>query len=371
MLARLLLLFLLFAVLCSACSPEVPKMTPEENHYIDHLTAHMTTRCIGRYLIDLPEAFGLNSQTDTEIEGVKIKVTPMNEIKFENLLSQRETELRKMHMDGEPNNPVLKKILELPDKAIGKIFNRAEDSGSLDVARTLELWHWGNGYLIRADINAIDASEPKYSSDAYWKTRGNDTPQKLAHLLKVYERVQGRAEGEIPTGPGLCIAHGFVAGKPEAGEQIDLAYDLKGAPDVFFSFLHTTAVYEDTTLLQRSGQVESEMAQSGSKTIRKGDRTIDNHPYEEWLMKGPTPYQVPGTLFTLNGNETAHDPSKPFITWELYNGFRIPQPPNLTLDQEEKRGLFKDLKKATLSEAEAVALWDKVTTTLRPRPGAF
>lgn len=346
-------------------------MTPEETQYIDQMTSHMKPHCVGRYVISLPESFVLNSESNAEVEGVKIKVVPMSEVRFKAELAQRERYLQKKHMDGDLQNPFLKGAVSLPDKVEGKIFNRAEKPGSLDVARTLELWAWNYGFKIQASINAVDASDTKYASDPYWKKRGNDTPQKLAHLLKVYERVRGRGQGEIPAEQGLCIANGFVAGPPVVDEGVQIAFDLKGTPDVYFNFTEDGTLHEKTTLLQRSSQVESEMSQSGTQTVRKGQRTIDGHPYEEWLMKGPTPAQVAGTMFTLHGNEVAEGAAKPFVSLVLYNGFRVLQPAGLTLEQQEQRGLFKDLKKATLSEAEAVALWDKVTATLRPRPGAF
>ncbi len=183
--------------------------------------------------------------------------------------------------------------------------------------------------------------------------------------------MRGLDEREIPIEAGLCIGSGFVAGAPLEDEGMQMAFDLNDSPDVYFNFSEDGSLHEESTLLQRSGQVESEMAQSGTKTVRKGERSVHDRPYEEWLMKGPTPDEVQGTMFTLHGNEVAQGADKPFISLVMYNGFRVIQPPDLTMDQQERRGLFKRLEKATLSEAEAVALWEKVTATLRVRPGAF
>ncbi|MBP9063024.1 MAG: hypothetical protein KBF81_04520 [Aquabacterium sp.] len=71
-------------------------------------------------------------------------------------------------------------------------------------------------------------------------------------------------------------------------------------------------------------------------------------------------------MFTLHGNETASEPAKPFVELRLFNGFRIPAPER-TLEEKSR---LKDLEKATLTEAQTIALWDKVTATLRMRPGA-
>lgn len=76
-------------------------------------------------------------------------------------------------------------------------------------------------------------------------------------------------------------------------------------------------------------------------------------------------------MFTLNGHEVAEGTDKPFVSFQLLNGFRIETPPDLSDEQREAAGLLKDLEKATFSPAEALALWDKVIPTLRRRPGAF
>ncbi len=194
-----------------------------------------------------------------------------------------------------------------------------------------------------------------------------DVPQKLDHLLKIYSRVRGRRDDEIPTDQGDCIANGFVAGPPSDQQAIDVAYHLQGSPDVYFDFNHTTAVREHDSLLERTAKTEQEMKGSGTQTVRKGKRELNGLPYEEWLMKGPTPDRVPGTMFILHGNETATDPAKPFVGLRLFNGFRVPASERSL----EEKSQLNDLQKATLTEAQALALWDKVTATLRFRPGAF
>jgi hypothetical protein len=347
-------------------------MTPEETQYIDQMTSHMKPHCVGRYVINLPESFVLNSETNAEIEGVKVNVIPMSKVKFESYFGYRKQQLESAVLPGAGGRSLVKSVYALHGGAEGAVFDRAASANSSDrMNRVLELISWKDGYLVKAQVTATDTTFPEDANDSVAKQLHTDTPQKLAHLLKVYERVRGRGQGEIPAEQGLCIANGFVAGPPVVDEGVQIAFDLKGTPDVYFNFTEDGTLHEKTTLLQRSSQVESEMSQSGTQTVRKGQRTIDGHPYEEWLMKGPTPAQVAGTMFTLHGNEVAEGAAKPFVSLVLYNGFRVLQPAGLTLEQQEQRGLFKDLKKATLSEAEAVALWDKVTATLRPRPGAF
>lgn len=351
----------------TACSPKAPNMNPEEAAYIDRLMQQVVPRGVGRYLIDFPEALVINPVTSSVIEGVTIEVVSMSRAAFDARFDAYKSKLLQTKLPG-AGNPYLRSATALPNQFIGAIFDRAEDATSSDrMARTLEVWAWQSQYFLSARINAVDTSFPEDAGDSIARQLKTDVPEKLDHLLHVFSRVRGRKDNEIPTDQGDCIANGFVAGPPSAQQAINVSYQLQGSPDLYFNFNHTTAVRERDTLLERTAQVESEMQSSGTQTVRKGQRDINGLPYEEWLMRGPTPNGVPGTMFMLHGNETASDPAKPFVELGLFNGFRVPAPER-TL---EESAMLKNLEKASLTEALALGLWDRVTATLRVRPGAF
>lgn len=351
----------------NACSPKASIMNPEEATFIDQLTQRRVTRCVGRYLIDLPELFLPNSMVDATFGGVKINVQPMAKADF-----QRRFDAYRIMLDQTrlPSSglPFLHGVTPFREGEEGGVFDRAESTAdSYRVKRTLELWGWRNSFFFQLSLDAFNGTYPEDAGDAYVRSRGSNVPEKLDQLLKVYSRVRGRKDDEIPTDQGDCIANGFVAGPSSDQQAVDVPYHLQGSPDVYFDFNHTTTVRERDTLLERTAKVEQEMQGSGTQTVRKGKRELNGLPYEEWLMRGPTPDRVPGTMFMLHGNETDLDPAKPFVELRLFNGFRIPAPER-TL---EEKAQLKDLEKATLTEAQAVALWDKVVATLRVRPGAI
>jgi hypothetical protein len=377
-------LAMLLAALLTACQPKAISMTPEETQHVEALTANMTTRCVGRYLIDMPQSFVLNSESSTVIEGVKIEVRPLSRRLFEIELDGYEAELRRKHIIGKPNRPFLKRIEAAPVVAVGKVFNRAEGVGESELGRTLELLAWRDGYEVRMSINATDGTDIPFDTSvigtpfensgrriwAEYKDR-NDTPEKLAHLLKVYERVSGRKDNEIPSIPGLCIPNGFVAGADREGQDTGAVYHLSDAPDVWFGVTSDGTVGGGSTLFERSSELEKGMKQADVKTLRRTARSMHGEDYEEWLFTN-TPYQddVRGTKFVLHGNEAGSKPDQPFIKLALYNGDRIPVP-ELSMQQKDKLGLNAPLPKATLTEAEALAIWDKVSATLRLRPNAY
>lgn len=351
----------------NACSPKASIMNPEEATFIDQLTQRRVTRCVGRYLIDLPELFLPNSMVDATFGGVKINVQPMAKADFQRRFDAYRIKLDQTRLPSS-GLPFLHGVTPFREGEEGGVFDRAESTAdSYRVKRTLELWGWRNSFFFQLSLDAFNGIYPEDAGDAYVRSRGSNVPEKLDQLLKVYSRVRGRKDDEIPTDQGDCIANGFVAGPPSDQQAIDVPYHLQGSPDVYFDFNHTTTVRERDTLLERTAKVEQEMQGSGTQTVRKGKRELNGLPYEEWLMRGPTPDRVPGTMFMLHGNETDLDPAKPFVELRLFNGFRIPAPER-TL---EEKAQLKDLEKATLTEAQAVALWDKVVATLRVRPGAI
>jgi Tle cognate immunity protein 4 C-terminal domain/Tle cognate immunity protein 4 N-terminal domain len=362
----------LFVAVCMtalvACQPKALPMTPEETKRVEALTANMTPRCIGRHMIDLPEVFVLNSEADAEIEGVRLTVTAVSKVDFEMLFEATQTKLARQFQIGKNKNlPHLRRIIPLPSRTLGGVFDRAESDATGRGSRKFEAIGWRDGFQINAAILASDYSFPEYADDPIAKQLKSDVDEKLALLLKIFERVRGRTPTEQPQDPGLCIANGFVRGPAQENEQVNISFHLKDSPDVFFDFNHWTSVRAAKSLMDRKSIVEKDLATSGSKTIRAGKREIQGLPYEEWLVKGPTPDRVPGNTFTLNGNETANEPTKPFVEFRLFNGLRIPARQRTM----EESAQLKDLKKASFTDAEAISIWDKVTPTLRPRPGAL
>lgn len=375
------LLVVLSALLLAACPSKVFAMTPVDNQRIEILTNQMTPRCIGRYLIDLPDGFTLNNITTTKLEGVIVGIKPMPRGQFDLMLSKREAELRRMHMDGKPNRPALKRVEATPSVQIGKIFNRVEATGSAEFGRTLELQAWRDGYSIAMTINATDGSDLEidptivgtpFENSARrvlneYKTV-NDTSQKLAHLLNVFERTRGRTDDEVPTEKGICFANGFLRGAPTNREWIDLYYHLSTAEDVYFGFHYLSHVGpEKDTLLERSKAINESLAKLNGRTMRKGKRQTNGLAFEEWLTEQESDPGVKDYDLTLELNSKTGNAMAPLFTMDFYSGVRHPHQ-RLSLEQV---AIQKPITRATLGDVESVRLWDKVTSTLRPRPGAF
>jgi len=334
-------------------------MTEQEAQRVNEWVSKTTTFCVGRMMLDLPHAFVLNSELRSKIDDVRINITPQDRALFNLNLERRRQELSNSTLLGSTQKS-LKDVISLPE-GDGVVFDRSRNMDS-NVLRTHELWVWKNGFSISMQADARDMSFSDRPDG-----RPTDTAEVLSNLLKLAARVRGRQPHEVPTEAGACITNGFVSGPASEHETVPLAFHLDGSRDVYFKFVSETDLQESDSLLERSAKVEREMKASGTTTVRKGARTIHGQAWEEWLFKGPTPERVDGTMFTAIANEKIGSPQTPYVSFDLFNGFAIPHPP-LSLEESAR---WPKLEKATLSEAEAVAIWDAVVPTLRKRPGAF
>lgn len=331
-------------------------------------------RCVGRFAIDLPEEFVLNTIGAQEIDGVSLKVaaTPLGN--FNLRLAARRAELEKGTTRGETQQyPMLRRIIPLPGGAKGAVFDRAESAvkgGRL--SRELELMGWRDGYIITGSLRATDTT---FAEDANDKLVQNnlktDVPAKLANLLNVFARTRGRIDQEIPEQQGVCILNGFVIGPPSPRENVLVHYHLSTADDVYFTFLSTSTHGEDGTLLDRLKDIQPVLNANNGRVVRQGRRDINGMLAHEvgFAMLGDPDDQGNREMFNqflLEANTKLGNAQFPFLTIELENGQRKP-------DTEAKTKALqgKPVHKATLSEAEASALWDVVIPTVRRFSTAF
>lgn len=352
---------LLGLVFLAGCQPETPRMTPEETNRIDALTERMAPRCIGRYMIDLPKEFVLNPIATTRLDGVDIVVEPMKQYQFDELLRQRHEQLRSERILGQ-GTPSLAAAMPLSDGS-GYVFDRSRTQNS-PVLRTLELLAFRDGFRIEILVNTRDLrySENKHEND----TRRTDVQEKLDHLLKIYSRIRGRADDEIPTEPGVCFANGFLQGDSSGAEQVDLYYHLHSVDDVYFTFHTLSDLVEDASLLERGPAIEAWLKKRNGRTLRHGRRESHGLSFEEWLMTLASESN-PELMFsdmTLEVNGKSASVSTPLLVVDLDSGVRHPRSrPTL-----EEAAIEKPLTRVTFGAAATMALWDKTTQTLRMRP---
>lgn len=363
-------LTLLLVTALSACQPKIALMTEQQAQQMKQMTDSMVPRCVGRYLIDLPRDFVINPVARAVIEKVALEIEPMTESEFQRRFEVRRNHLERVMLPGDDKNrPHLRRVIALPDGSPGAVFDRSEEEvSSSRLGRSLELMAWKAGYFFTATIQATDTTFPEDQGDSVAKQLTTDIPEKLAHLLNLYGRTRGLADGEVPKEAGVCFRHGFVAGPATDQEWIDMNYHLASAEDVYFTFRFLSDIGpQGTTLPQRGAAIEAELADARGKTLRRGERRSNDLRFDEWLARRQSNADVTFYDFMLELNSKDGNAQKPLFIADMTSGLRHPHPQR----SREESAVLSPISKATLGEAESVALWDAVTATLRIRPGAF
>jgi len=352
----------------TACGRAAP-LTEQEQRTVTELTSHMKTRCVGRYLIDLPA--DVQTSGRATLQGVQVSTEKMTQQEFLKEMQQRETELRAMkHLKGylffygDSEAYVNKSAAASTRKEGIWYFIHMRAIYEAPSHRTIEVYKWDRGVRLKLEISASDFTRPDQSEDSIVKQLPpedrNDVGQILFNTLYLARHFQGRADDDIPTGPGVCFEGGFIAGAASDKERIDTDFWSASKPDIRFNITTDSSHGEAETLLQRGDQINEALKLRKGSTVRKGSVDLpDLSQPEEWLMSGMTNSQIAGHHFALEANSRNSSAKTPLMILEMDNGVF----PSNILEAERT--------KASLTEGEAVALWDAVSRTIRVRPGAM
>ena len=337
------------------------------------LLGEMTQRCVGRYTVELPEKFVLNSQGGQIIDGVTINVKATTPEAFESRLGSRTAELeRTLKLGPKQDYPMLRKTIPLTNDAKGVVFDRAKsDVAGGRLSRTLELLGWRDGYTINGTIEATDTTFPEYANDSVVQGQlKTDVAEKLAKLQAVFSRTKGRSNDAIPQEQGICILNGFVSGPPSPEEEVTIFYHLASAEDVYFRISTSSLYAEKDTVLDRVARIEPLLAESKGKMLRKDARDTNGLDANEiaYVMLGDEDLERRRIMiykFIFEANSKKGSAKNPIITINLLNGERKPAP-----DKNQGEPAVA-LVKATLSETDITGLWDMVIPTVRKHSIAF
>lgn len=169
-----------------------------------------------------------------------------------------------------------------------------------------------------------------------------------------------RADDEVPSEPGTCIEGGFVAWQPEF-ERASIGVRLAEFPDVHFS----VEVIKNQEFLIESSALEPRLEQAAKeggnwysrvKFFRRGPHQLGNWKGFEALAHKPAQEK------TTESHEFA------FVSLGAVRDSLQPEL-NIKLDTGVKDNQTASVK-PSITDEEAVALWDKLTSSIRVRPTA-
>ena len=345
-----LIFVIALAVACgypSGGTSKVTEVAPQPR--IERVFEKTKTICIGRFLIDIP----LDSQVvygpadiPFSLDIYKGKGAEMDAVIRDRLV---EIDEERKYAEGRLLNKeaIIGMVIdgEMPGQKI--VFGVSQRSGVF--YRVQSFLRLGDDIFVQ-ELNAIGKKE------AYEKDIGR--LNSMALLLRP------RDELEIPKDSGVCVENGFVSAPPKGTrEYVTLGVRLSQFPDVHFSLATTSTKNKDPSdaLEPRMKEAEKNARILGLsdwysriKILRRGPREIAGWKGFEVLARLP-PQKTEGQSHELRylSQGEPKNPLLPMLEFELRTGVR----------GNDVGGAAPSLR-----DEEAVALWDKLTGSIRLRP---
>jgi hypothetical protein len=296
------------------------------------------TACFGRFLVDLPAG--------AEMSTIKV------EYMFGKLESQRvtmdATSFVKMTEDREG-------LYRGQDRKKGPALVRSYSPNSnVRIIYTVQSLFGDDSfgfeaYALKGGV-LFSSLQDSYDEGMFQKTV-------LPRLDAMLFSLRVRGVNEIPSESGLCIQDAFIGddGSGRASENVRTSLRFNKWPDLRLSVETMTMIKAEPSLLERLGSAkvpEIFMSMMGQiKTLRRGVHDVGPIKGEESLNMLPTDAGYKVHKFRWESRYELNDPFKPVIVVQLSTG----------------RGKDKDVR-PTISEQEAVELFDAVVNSIRLRP---
>lgn len=298
--------------------------------------------CFGRFVIAVPEDANI-VYGPTQVDGT-ISMYRNDAANLSSIVASRLSEVE----DEKLNLPKYL-IAELP--LIGKVIE--EESPVQKIVFGPDA---SNGYTLHSYI--------PLENNLFILEVGRVSPEidEIPRLRRFAEKLRSRAEREIPVGPGICIDGGFIEISPEH-ENSAFGLRFKEFPDVSVSI----STRKNGDYLQEGSSPkllrEKAKAQAGFlglenffanvKILRNGRRQLNGWEGEELLTRRPA----------YKDDTDAHE-------FRFFSLGERNDPLHPLLDIRLDSGVHKNAKarvRPSLSDEEALALWDNLLSTIRVR----
>ena len=323
-------------------TPNMTILTPR----LESVFEKTKTVCFGRFMVDVP-ASATVAWGNADIP-LGVKIYPMGADKVKGLAQEFIDNLKSEKAINHGDVPLLLSvgIVAQPD---GRIIVGYEDFQSIDDLKI-------NGYFRLNNDGVVISSHPLRE----------EKDETIADITSIAQRLRQRTENEVPIEPGNCIEHAFLpdkTGGDKAPPQdlIRIGFRLKEFPDIHLAIFvgpsnpHYT---ESSSLEWQLERLEAENPNHPhleTKYLRKGKRQINGWVDGfEALSRSPEQADIHSIHdFGMDFRGTLSDPLKPYADIRMQSGVA-----------DNAAGATK----ASLTDEEAIAVWDRITSTIRVRP---
>ena len=348
-------------------NPSPQTLTPSQQVAMNKINAEMKPYCVGRYMLDLPSSFTAYNDSAPLDENIWAAVISRPEDMYKTylvtkkmyrpgfvqLIALREKVLQNSKTIDAQDMPFLKKVWPLPDGMDGVIFERNENESVADAMRILEGYLYTNGVVIKLQKQTVNDSSPVYNQQRNGDPIQNYVARDVSQMQSLMARISGRDNDVIPTKPGSCITHAFIATDPTAREREDINIGLisNTFDNIRVVVSNDNFTREENTVLDRMGEIKSNISRSRGGIERKGAFSVNGLQAQEFLATGlQEDNDEPRYQFEMYINEMTASYKAP--------GFM------LTLDNQR-------MPPTSYSKEEIIAFWDEISRSVRLRPGTF
>jgi hypothetical protein len=313
------------------------------------MTEKMKTICVGRFLVDVPSQAEVSLSREM-MDGFDIDTVEEDEASFRERVAARETEITAQ--GGATGSAGGGGMVEARDLQVTGMIGRLLIHGrtrsySMEGSRRIDdEWVSVDAY---AHLHGVSFSLSMQYADM--------SDGRSAEAL--LERLRLRGENEIPSFPGFCIGRAIFTDPlpPHKTEHIAMHVGFLDHPDVVLALASLPGGGRDRGLLRRFADMDTEASADELLRVTKlriGKRSINGIDGEEVLervreLNFATTY---GFMWETQGVQG--DPLHPFLSLELQGGIS-PRPSGKPVD-------------TSLHEDAVVALWDRISSSIRPRP---
>jgi len=346
------------------------------------LTTERTTHCIGRFLIDLPSNFELRTGGWGDIElyygldkNFKQVYATVKPGRYTNEEFWKEVNKKRFELQGMTNIATKGSMLLLGEQidTSSALLRRLPDEDSASSIKT-EVH-----VLVRDRYVTLEQESYDYTAEPMRRRMDykNVDPAPAETRLKMIASKLLPYENAARAKPGFCM-QGVLFDVGQDDETANFNFYAKDLPDVRIKVdYHAVTGQPSQGVHERVAQGFSEMPQlmQFSAQLRKGDRTLGAGPAQEYLSKTLRP--VTQHLFMIERrDDEPRTLERPYFGIKLstgneyripdHDGQRAPETANSFYLREDKATGYR-ADNASLSDAQALKLWDDMVASVRKR----
>jgi Tle cognate immunity protein 4 C-terminal domain/Tle cognate immunity protein 4 N-terminal domain len=308
------------------------------------------TYCLGRLLVDMPEDFEQTLGSDVELTygldknfrrtKVELLRTKGSMPSFEVLVAKRISELTREENSDAPSKNMLSSSKR--SNANSVVIRAYTSAGRL------------NSFNIQL-IREIGTSIARFQDSAY---REDDPNAIEANLIGVGARTTALTNPIGGLAKGACFGP-LLIDAGQDGESFTVAFKTPRMPDVSISFdINSLVATSDGGLFKRLEKKSGLLAQAGMgpNSYRKRKVMFGERPAEEVFRTGKERDHVTRQFIAEVVMDKPATFAAPMIAINLSMGGQVGP---------------EDYRDASMSEAEASAMWDAILKSIRLRPGAL